>query len=108
MDVLYDYDDPGIEYEAIVTSGDSGAPTFVPYRGSLALIGTHWYYYTVSEDDPTPLGSGDPFLPNYIADINAAMVGESLTEVRRLRDSEDYAEGPRAFAEKRSPRWTGR
>lgn len=33
---------------------------------------------------------------------------ESLSAVRRLRDSDDYAEGPRAFAEKRPPQWAGR
>ena len=33
---------------------------------------------------------------------------EGLDSVRKVRESEDYVEGPLAFAEKRKPNWLGR
>lgn len=36
-----------------------------------------------------------------------ARMRSGLPAHRRMRDSEDFMEGPRAFAEKRPPRWTG-
>ena len=44
------------------------------------------------------VGMGMPF--------DAAM-GHSYSEFERALASEDFVEGPRAFAEKRAPRWTG-
>ncbi|MGE5263465.1 MAG: enoyl-CoA hydratase-related protein [Acidobacteriota bacterium] len=40
-----------------------------------------------------------------LSEIDAANRVESLEAVRRMRESQDYAEGPQAFAEKRKPVW---
>lgn len=41
-------------------------------------------------------------------DSFAKLYSGSLVWRERMRRSEDFKEGPRAFAEKRAPRWTGR
>ena len=78
---LYDYDNPGGmgADETRLAAGDSGGPSFSVINGEFALVGIHWFIYS----DMGTLGSGDTFVPNYIADLNAAMamMGESVTTV---------------------------
>ena len=43
------------------------------------------------------------------ADLDDAALWElSRTAGERIRETEDFKEGPRDFVEKRAPRWTGR
>ncbi len=62
--------------EAYLEGGDSGGPSFAAWNGSLALLGTHFV-----DDGPVYDGapSGDSFIPFYIDQLNAHMVGEQLT-----------------------------
>jgi crotonobetainyl-CoA hydratase len=55
--------------------------------------------------DPREQGCGLSRLD--IADLNDAMT-RSYDSVRTLVGSEDFVEGPKAFAEKRPPNWKGR
>jgi enoyl-CoA hydratase/carnithine racemase len=44
----------------------------------------------------------------YGRSVDEALARDWEQRLPRLLASEDYVEGPRAFAEKRAPRWTGR
>lgn len=77
---LFDFDDPGGvgDDESYLQPGDSGGPSFTIYNGYPALVGVHWFIWE-EEDDPEIYGSGDTFVPEYVADLNAAMVGQQAT-----------------------------
>lgn len=70
MVAWYDYDGkdtPSVGGdETVLQSGDSGAPSFVVYNSSLALVGIHWLSdrYTIS---------GDTFVPYYYNNVNAVL-----------------------------------
>jgi hypothetical protein len=67
--------------ECYLIGGDSGGPSFVDYNGQLALVGIH--YYNGGTPGPEDLGpiSGDSFVPYYVNQLNANMVGESVSTV---------------------------
>ena len=77
---LFDFDDPGGtgDDESYLQSGDSGGPSFVIRNGTPALVGIHWFIWE-DDDDPSLIGSGDSFVPAYLDQLNAAMVGEQVT-----------------------------
>jgi hypothetical protein len=62
--------------EAYLEGGDSGGPSFAVWNGSLALLGTHFV-----DDGPVYDGapSGDSFVPFYVNQLDANMVGEQVT-----------------------------
>jgi hypothetical protein len=62
--------------EAYLEPGDSGGPSFTVWDGSLALLGTHFV-----NDGPVYDGapSGDSFIPFYVNQLDANMVGQQVT-----------------------------
>ncbi|NQU23119.1 MAG: PEP-CTERM sorting domain-containing protein [Candidatus Nealsonbacteria bacterium] len=73
----YEFDDPGLgDDESYLQTGDSGGPSFNIYNGQPALTGIHWFI----DDEGEPRDySGDSFIKPYVADIQAAMIGERPT-----------------------------
>ena len=64
--------------ESYLEGGDSGGPSFAVVDGELALLGTHFV-----NDGPVFDGafSGDSFIPFYISQLDANMVGAQVTTV---------------------------
>lgn len=60
----YSYDS-GLAGDSMFESGDSSSPTFVPWNGSLALLGTHSVIATIGS---TPY-SIDNFIPYYLGQM---------------------------------------
>ncbi|MCK4947813.1 MAG: hypothetical protein KAS46_05530 [Candidatus Aureabacteria bacterium] len=70
FDYLYHVsDDPQYLDEPFGVGGDSGSPTFLPWEGSLALLGTHFAH----SPGETLKATYDSFIPAYISDINSAI-----------------------------------
>ena len=64
--------------ESYLEVGDSGGPSFAVVDGSLALLGTHFVNSGPVYDGAV---SGDSFIPFYISQLDANMVGASVTTV---------------------------
>jgi hypothetical protein len=70
--------------ECYLIAGDSGAPSFVDWNGELALTGIHYYHsgiYDYGAPDAQGSYSGDSFVPYYIDQLDANMVGASVRVV---------------------------
>jgi hypothetical protein len=82
---VWDYDLTGgtDDDEALTQPNDSGAPDFIVANGQLTLVGIRWFQTQVSEQDPTPNGSGSSFVPWYVNEIATIVAagGESITVV---------------------------
>ncbi len=101
---LFDFDDPGGagDDESYLQGGDSGGPSLVIHQGLPAVVGIHWFIWE-DELDTDVYGSGDTFVPEYIDELNAAMVGEQVTVVSSILTWDGQGRGNFNSA----TRWTG-
>jgi hypothetical protein len=72
--VGYDFNSSGPTGETHFQTGDSGKPTFLNLGGQFALLGSHSAEGTVGSPPGTTF-SFDAFLPDYITQMNAMMLG---------------------------------
>ncbi|MCA9126943.1 MAG: hypothetical protein KDB22_07655 [Planctomycetales bacterium] len=81
--IVFDFDATGGlgADEALVESGDSGSSTFVLTSGGPAIVGIHWFRYSAGAflGDATS-GSGDTFVPSFVADLDLAMAATGSSE----------------------------
>jgi hypothetical protein len=67
--------------ECFLIGGDSGGPSFIDVGGKLTVVGTHYYDYGTPDVMDWGMISGDSFIPYYISELDAAMVGDQVTVV---------------------------
>jgi len=76
VDALILYQDtPGVDYETLVQSGDSGAPVFVDVGGEFRLVGTNAFQF---KDSNGKLGSGVNYIGNQATPINQYIVANAV------------------------------
>jgi len=69
------YDTPGVPYETLVQSGDSGAPVFVDIGGEFRLVGTNAFQFT---DRAGNRGSGVNYIGNQAVAINDYILANAV------------------------------
>jgi hypothetical protein len=76
---LFTDDRPGLGAdESYLQLFDSGGPSLAIIDGAPAIAGIHWFNWTGKDEEGNSIrGSGDTFVPYYVDNLAAAMVGES-------------------------------
>lgn len=69
-----------VTYEALVQSGDSGAPFFVTANSELFLVGINWFIGTVDSDGTTYDTNGYTYLGNNDGDLNSVISANAVPE----------------------------
>ncbi|MFN3190788.1 MAG: PEP-CTERM sorting domain-containing protein [Aureliella sp.] len=74
--LLFDFDSPGVDFEARFRTGDSGGPTFIDVGGELVLLGTNAFASTEI--------SGISYIGNHAEFVNEFIAANAVPEPSAL------------------------